>query len=396
MNNLKFVKIPNKADIRVTLPPISAKKFKGQLMQMGLTADDLTPIDWREKAQLSPVKNQQDCGICWAMSTTSMLTDKFRIHKNIQYLDLCPIITGQCCMAGDPLQENSACEGGYPGMACEFFEKYGCVDASSPCLSWPEFCPEKCSGDNPCCTNLPTCQTISEMCKPNKVYKAVPGSTRTTIVQSGSGVDAEGTILKMKTELLDGPIVIGFMVSADWMVGDYSSTNNIYINGAYNDILESRFTNEQKAQLTQGAEWNTPNLGGHAMEVVGWGKGNAGPYGEVSYWIIKNSWGTDWGKEGGYCKFAMYPVGDTLYPKNWQNTGLDVPLAMGNQFFGSGTTCSVDINTGEENGFVYDPKVGEEVSLYDNVISSVSNYKTQIIIFLVLAGLFYYFVLRKQ
>jgi cathepsin B len=34
-------------------------------------------------------------------------------------------------------------------------------------------------------------------------------------------------------------------------------------------------------------------LGGHAIKILGWGKENNTPY-----WLVANSWNTDWGDNG--------------------------------------------------------------------------------------------------
>lgn len=48
-----------------------------------------------------------------------------------------------------------------------------------------------------------------------------------------------------------------------------------------------------------------PNVVGHAVVIVGWGKDNNVPgYGPLEYWIVQNSWGDDW-NDIGYFKIAM-------------------------------------------------------------------------------------------
>jgi hypothetical protein len=130
---------PSKANLKVSGRLTPSHEFLSGMKKLGLTAEDLSPIDWRKKGKLVHVKNQANCGDCWAMSSTSALTDRFRIRKGYKNLDLNPLITTQCVQP----TLNQGCGGGQPLYAGQFFENVGAVDAEDGCPSWKEICNEK-------------------------------------------------------------------------------------------------------------------------------------------------------------------------------------------------------------------------------------------------------------
>lgn len=357
-SRLSFKMPPLRANLAVTGPTINTVQFMSKLRSVGLTADDLKPVDWRT----TPIglvfpKNQSNCGDCWAQSSTSALTDRFRIQKQIADLNLAPVITTQCV----PQMYNKGCDGGRTDYAGQFFEKTGLVDTASGCPKFSDVCPDKCTS-----ASLPQCTDILQTCKlgdsSTVVYKAKPGSTANLVVTNndqGNTVNGEATVLHMKQELLNGPYCLGFFVPNDFQYGSSSNykwkpTNGIFINGEYNDDLDRLFPDQKL-----GAQWadivNEGGPAGHAVELVGWDIGDAGPkYGKIPYWIVKNSWGTDW-CDGGYFRYAMWD------PKNKLNSylGLDVPVYkaiqrstgnpmgdLGGELFGGGVKFDPDLNTG--------------------------------------------------
>ncbi len=78
-----------------------------------------------------------------------------------------------------------------------------------------------------------------------------------------------------------GPIVVGFFVYEDFR--DYAGGVYKYVNGSF--------------------------LGGHAVLIVGYNK-------EKQYWIVKNSWGNDWGEscdgKGGECGYFRIGFGECM------------------------------------------------------------------------------------
>jgi cathepsin B len=177
------------------------------------------------------IRNQGDCGSCWAFSATEVLADRICIDTNAATT---VVLSPQWLVSCDTT--NMGCGGGYLEAAWEYMEKHGVpVDSCDPYSS----------GDNDesgsCSAN---CSTF---------YKA----------KNAESYDTPAAI--QAAILAGGPVQTAFTVYQDFM----SYKSGVYVHKS-------------------GAE-----LGGHAVKIIGWGV-----QGKTNYWIVANSWGTDWGLNG--------------------------------------------------------------------------------------------------
>lgn len=320
---------PNKALIKITAPTFDIKKADNKLFSLDLTPDDLEPLDWRERIELSPIKHQFSCGNCWAMAATSVLNDRFIIQKEFEEgitIELEPVTATQCVgipyardKKGNILyRTDDGCNGGLPEEAGIYFEKYGLPLTGDQCKKWAEFCKGK--GDR---CKVPNCDNVRNICNDRPIFKAKKGSTVSLTVMDRNGPNPQKTIDNIKRDLLDGPVIACFYVPIDFMAGgvdDYvwKSTNGIYIRGNYNSDLDNRekiypgLKESLNVKNDKNGVGKWGNMLGsdqqhsaHAVCIVGWNRGNAGPGRDnVPYWIVRNSWGEDWGEKG-YCKVAF-------------------------------------------------------------------------------------------
>ena len=250
-----------------------------------------------------PVMNQGKCGSCWAFASTSMLSNRFNIQSlGILHVVLSPTKLILCDWQGKELDffqkgfsqfdfasqnkiafENSACFGNSLIDACRYLYLIGtpteeCIPYNINLGNQSQY-QELSSYSN--VSELPLCTSISgplgDMCSdfyvnkktgtetgtPSRFYKALEFySLAGTKEFEGSEREIRNNIYKW------GPIATGMKVYPDFYTFD--AKNDIYI-------------------------WNGegPQVGGHAIELMGWGTDNG-----VDYWIIKNSWGTEWGMNG--------------------------------------------------------------------------------------------------
>ena len=191
--------------------------------------------EWSECVH--PIRDQAQCGSCWAFGSSEALSDRFCIASNGA---INVVLSPQDLVACDP--QNMGCDGGYLNKAWDFLTTNGIVSDS---------CEPYTSGAG----SVDTCATKCANGEAFKKYQC----------KSGSVVNPR-TVPNIKAELsTNGPLEGAFTVYADFL--NYKS-------GVY--------------QHTHGLP-----KGGHAIKVVGYGSEEG-----VDYWICANSWGADWGENG--------------------------------------------------------------------------------------------------
>ncbi|KAK7487324.1 hypothetical protein BaRGS_00021413 [Batillaria attramentaria] len=233
----------------------------------GLTMKDLPDnFDAREKwtncPSLKEVRDQGNCGSCWAFGAVEAMSDRICIASNganNAHLSAEDVMT--CCRTC-----GNGCNGGFPAGAWSYFDRDGVVtggqyNSKQGCQPYEiPACDHHvvgklspCKGDS----KTPRCSKKCEAGYNNTFEKDKHYGARSYMVRGEEKI--------MEELYTNGPVEAAFTVYNDFLQ---------YKSGVY--------------RHTSGSA-----LGGHAVKILGYGVENGD-----KYWLVANSWNPDWGDNG--------------------------------------------------------------------------------------------------
>jgi C1A family cysteine protease len=265
------------------------------------TADLPTKYDWRKYGIVTPVRDQGSCGSCWAFGTVGVMESALG-KSGIKGKDLSEQFLLSCNEDGW-----NCADGGFTAHKYHYDTlgknqtTIGAVLESDLAYS---------GTDGSCAKNYSKTYTLSG-------WQFITGSESTV-----------ATVAEIKNAMSAyGPVTAGVCAGDGW--DNYSS-------GVF-DTDETSYC---------GGSTN------HQIILVGWNDNNGVDV--DGYWILRNSWGADWGIKGYmYIKYGVSRVGEGT---SWVTTTSTEALTVAKAGTGSGTitgggiscgsTCSKGIKSG--------------------------------------------------
>lgn len=242
---------------------MSVKEFETKINEKDLPENFDPRTQWPNCPSLKEVRDQGDCGSCWAFGAVESMTDriciksqgKTQFHFSAEDLMSC---CKQCGMG---------CEGGYPAEAWMFYKSEGIVsggqyNSSQGCQPYEiPACDHHVQGKlQPCSKHIMPTPKCKKTCEPN--YSK---SFNDDKLFGAKSYHIRGETNIMQELVTNGPVEAAFTVYNDFLQ---------YKSGVY--------------QHTTGSA-----LGGHAVKLMGYGVENG-----TKYWLVANSWNPDWGDNG--------------------------------------------------------------------------------------------------
>lgn len=207
-------------------------------------------VDWRDKGVVTPVKDQGPCGSCWAFSATETIESAVALATG-KLLELAPQELVDCVTNID----HCGGVGGCGGATQELGYAYVMLNGMAPGIAYPYH-----AHDGPC--------RVGTHAAPGRNTSAVVGVTGFVQLPPNDNEALQQAVA------LHGPVAIS--VDAAWPA---------YESGVFDGCS------------------NTTSKIDHGVQVVGYGEEDGS-----LYWLVRNSWGENWGDKG-YIKLLRYPPG---------------------------------------------------------------------------------------
>ena len=228
-----------KTYLNLNYDAMAVANFNPYIVQVKNAAPDAW--DWREKGYVSPVKDQGSCGSCWAFSTVGNL-------EGLYYKEKQTMVTLSEQMLVDCDTYDSGCNGGLMENTFTWLKENGGIMTDT---------------DYPYKGRKGTCQSDET----KYVDMQITGYTKL-----GSG-------------------------SSTWDPVDEDEIKEfLYETGPLAVALNANPLQTYSSGILDKTSSQCPTSGmNHAVTMVGYGHDDSQ---DKDYWIVKNSWGKNWGEDG--------------------------------------------------------------------------------------------------